>query len=74
MVITAGRLIQFKGWARINGVNGNWFFVKAIDNGEPDVGVDTFEIRTWAPGVSPEGMWSERVVGVLRGGDISVKR
>lgn len=72
LVITGGRIAQFKGWARVNGEEDNWFFVKAIDNGEPGVGADTFEIKVWAPEVDPEGDPTEKAGGVLQGGNIRV--
>ena len=72
LVITGGTIAQIKGWAEVNGEEGNWFFVKAIDNGEPGVGVDTFEIKVWAPGVDPEGDPTERASGVLQGGNVRV--
>ena len=73
LVITGGRIVQFKGWATVNGVPGNWFFVKAIDNGEPGRNNDTFEIKVWFPGVSEEGDPSERAGGVLKAGNIVVQ-
>ncbi|MHC4574207.1 MAG: post-COAP-1 domain-containing protein [Planctomycetota bacterium] len=72
LVITGGKIVQFKGWASVNGQQGHWFFVKAIDNGEPGTNNDTFEIKTWAPGVDPEGDPSDRAGGVLQGGNIVV--
>lgn len=71
LVITGGKIAHFKGWASVNGEEGNWFFVKAIDNGEPGSS-DTFEIKVWSPGVSPEENPSERAGGVLQGGNIVV--
>ncbi|MHC4462861.1 MAG: post-COAP-1 domain-containing protein [Planctomycetota bacterium] len=71
LIITGGKLAQFKGWALVNGEEGNWFFVKAIDNGEPGTN-DTFEIKVWAPGVSIEGEPTDRAGGVLQGGNIVV--
>jgi|GEM_PF-6250731 len=72
LVITGGKLAQFKGWAKVNGEEGHWFFAKAIDNGEPGVDVDVFDIKTWAPGVDPEGDPTERAGGTLQGGNIVV--
>jgi hypothetical protein len=72
LVITGGKIVQFKGWASVNKVDGHWFFVKAIDNGEPGSS-DTFEIKIWAPGVDPEGDPTERAGGVLQGGNIVVQ-
>ena len=72
LVITGGKIAQFKGWASVNGVDGNWFFAKAIDNGEPGKGNDVFDIKVWAPGVDPEGDYTDRAGGVLQGGNIVV--
>jgi len=73
LVITGSNLAQFKGWARVNGEEGNWFFAKAVDNGEANTGVDTFEIKIWAPGVDPDAdVPTERASGVLQGGNIRV--
>jgi hypothetical protein len=74
LVITGSNLAQFKGWARVNGEEDNWFFAKAIDNGEPGTGVDTFEIKIWAPGEDLEGDYTERAGGVLQGGNIRVHK
>jgi len=71
LVITGGKIVQFKGWASVNKEQGHWFFVKAIDNGEPGSN-DTFDIKVWAPGVSEEGDPTERAGGVLQGGNIIV--
>jgi hypothetical protein len=71
LVITGGKIVQFKGWASVNKEEGHWFFVKAIDNGEPATN-DTFDIKIWAPGVDPEGDPSDRAGGVLEGGNIVV--
>jgi len=71
LVITAGRIAQFKGQASVNGQDGYQFFVKVVDNGEPGSN-DTFEIQIWAPGVDPAGSPSERFAGVLEGGNIQV--
>lgn len=71
LVITGGRIVQFKGLACVNGEADNSFFVKAIDNGEPGTS-DSFEIKIWAPGVSPEGNPTDRAAGVLEGGNIVV--
>jgi alpha-tubulin suppressor-like RCC1 family protein len=72
MVITGGRIVQFRGWARVNGEEGNWFFAKGIDDGDPGVDTDSFEIKTWAPGADPEGDPTERAAGLLQGGNIVV--
>jgi hypothetical protein len=74
LVITGGRIVQFKGWARVNGEDGHWFFVKGIDNGEPGVCIDEFDIKTWAPDANPDGDPTERAGGVLQGGNIVVHR
>jgi hypothetical protein len=71
LVITGGRIVQFKGLASVNGEGDNSFFVKAIDNGEPGTS-DSFEIKIWAPGLYPEGDPSDRAGGVLEGGNIVV--
>jgi hypothetical protein len=71
LVITGGRIVQFKGLASVNGEGDNSFFVKAIDNGEPG-SYDNFEIKIWDPGADPEGDPSERAGGVLEGGNIVV--
>ena len=71
LVITGGKIVQFKGWASVNGVAGNWFFVKAIDNGELGTN-DVFDIKIWAPSVDPEGDPSERAGGMLQGGNVVV--
>ncbi len=71
LVITGGKIAQFKGWASVNGEAGHWFFVKAIDNGEPGTN-DIFDIIVWSPGISIEGDPSERAGGVLQGGNILV--
>lgn len=72
LVITGGQIAQFKGWASVNQEEANWFFVKAIDNSDPGTGIDTFEIKVWAPGVSPESDPTERAGGILSGGNIVV--
>lgn len=72
LVITGGKIAQFRGWATVNGEAGNWYFVKAIDNGTPGVGNDTFEIKVWAPGVDSDGDPTEWVGGLLQGGNIVV--
>jgi len=74
LVITGGRIAQFKGWASVNGEEGNWFFAKAIDNGEPGKGNDTFDIKIWAPGLDPEADDPEKAGGVLQGGNIVVHK
>jgi hypothetical protein len=71
LVITGGKIVQFKGWASVNKVDGHWFFVKAIDNRKPGTS-DTFDIKVWAPGVDPEGDPTDRAGGVLQGGNIVV--
>ena len=72
LVISGGRIAQFEGWARVNGQEGNWFFVEAIDNGEPGAGVDRFEIKIWSPVDDPHGDPTVRAGGVLQGGNIAV--
>jgi len=71
LVITGGKIAQFKGWASVNGEAGHWFFVKAIDNGEPGTN-DTFEIKIWNPGSNIDGDYDELAGGVLQGGNILV--
>ncbi len=71
MSFTGGKIVQLKGWASINGVKGNWFFVKAIDNSLRGTG-DTFEMKVWAAGVSPEEEPFERARGILQRGNIVV--
>ena len=72
LVIAGGLVAHFMGRARVNRENGYWFCVKAVDNGQPGSGVDTFEIDIWAPGVPPEEEPTETVGGILRGGNIKV--
>ena len=72
LVVTGGKIVQFKGWARANGEEGYWFLTEAIDNGKPGRGVDVFDLRIWAPGESPEEAPSERAHGLLKGGNIVV--
>ncbi len=72
LVVTGGKIAQFKGWAVVNGVPGNWFFVKAIDNGSPGKNNDIFEIKIWFPGVDPEGDPSDLAGGVINAGNIVV--
>jgi PKD repeat protein len=72
LVITGGKIVQFKGQATVNRQQGCRFFVKAIDNGEPGTN-DTFEIKIWAPGIDPESNSPyERAAGALKGGNIQV--
>jgi len=71
LVITGGKIAMFKGWASVNREPDHWFFVKAIDNGEPGIN-DTFDIKVWAPGVDTEGDPTERAGGTLQGGNIVV--
>jgi hypothetical protein len=72
LVITAGKIAQFSGWAAVNGEAGNWFAVKAIDNGEPGNSSDTLEIRLW-PSHAGQGSEPVKVAeGILGGGNISV--
>ena len=79
LVIAGNKLIQFKGWARIREPggwyqDGFWFTVKAIDNGEPGAGTDTFEIKIWLFDQGPlEDPW-HRAAGVLEGGNIVVHK
>lgn len=72
LVVTGGKIAQFKGWAVVNGIPGNWFFVKAIDNGSPGKNNDVFDIKIWSPGVDPEGDPTERAGGVINAGNIVV--
>jgi hypothetical protein len=72
LVITGGKIVQFKGLARVNGQSGHCFFVKAIDNGSPGKDNDFFEIKIWFPGVDPEGDPSEIAGGVINAGNIVV--
>jgi len=82
LVITGGKIAQFKGFASVNGEEGNWFFAKAIDNGEPGIYSDTFLIKIWYPGYntdsdedaepSPDADPDEIAGGVLQGGNIVV--
>ena len=55
----------------MNGEDGFWYFVKAIDNGEPGT-EDVFDIKIWAPGEDIEGDPTERAGGILQGGNIVV--
>ena len=72
LVITGGKIAQFKGQAVVNRQQGCRFFVKVIDNGEPGTN-DTFEIKVWAPGIDPESNSPyERAAGALKGGNIQV--
>jgi len=72
LVITGGKIVQFKGQAVVNRQQGCRFFVKGIDNGEPGTN-DTFEIKVWAPGIDPESNSPyERAAGALKGGNIQV--
>lgn len=72
LVITGGKIVQFKGYASVNKEPGHWFFVKAIDEGEPGVN-DYFDIKVWAPGMSEEDDEpTERAGGFLQGGNIVV--
>lgn len=70
-MITGGKIVQFKGWASVNGEDGHWFFVKGIDNGERGTN-DVFDIKIWAPGDSIDGDPTERAGGTLQGGNIVV--
>ena len=72
LVITGDHVAQFKGWACVNGEDGNWFSVKVVDSGEPGLGSDTVEINVWAPGADPESDPAEWIGGALGGGNISV--
>jgi hypothetical protein len=74
LVITGGKIAQFKGYATMNGQSGHWYFVKAIDNGEPGF-QDTFEIKIWAPGTDPDidEHW-HRAGGKIQGGNIVVHK
>ena len=72
LVITSGKTAQFKGWAAANGQAGHWYFVKAIDNGEPGA-QDTFDIKIWEPGadLDTDEHW-HRVGGIFQGRSIVV--
>ena len=72
MSFTGGKSVQFKSWASINGMEDNWSFVKAIDNSDPGIYNDTFEIKIWGPEADPEGDPTDRAKGILRGGNIIV--
>jgi len=73
LVISAGRIAHFWGWASVNRQRGYWFSVTAVDNGEPGVRTDTFEIQVCAPGTDPAvDEPTETSCGVLRGGNIQV--
>jgi hypothetical protein len=72
VVVAGGAVAHFMGWARVNRENGYWFCVKAVDNGQPGTGVDTFEIDIWAPEDSLEDEPTESVGGILCGGNIKV--
>ncbi|UCG59805.1 MAG: hypothetical protein JSU70_09845, partial [Phycisphaerales bacterium] len=73
LVITGGKIVQFKGWASVNKTAGYWYFVKGIDNGEPGTLNDEFDIKIWEPGTDPDvdEDW-DRAGGVLQGGNIVV--
>jgi hypothetical protein len=73
LVVSGGRIAQFDGWAKVNGQEGNWFIVEAIDNGEPGRDVDRFEIKIWSPVDDPDGDPTVRMGGVLQGGNIAVR-
>jgi hypothetical protein len=74
LVITDGKIVQFKGWASVNREEGYWFSVEAIDDGNPGVGADSFDLKVWAPGASQDDDPMERAGGLLRGGNITVHR
>jgi len=72
LVITGGKIAMFKGWASVNKEPDHWFFVKAIDEGEPGVN-DHFDIKVWASGLEEEvDDPTERAAGILQGGNIVV--
>jgi len=71
LVITGGKIVQFKGLALVNGVSGYSYFVKGIDKGQQGTS-DVFDIKIWAPSVSTEGDPTERAGGTLSGGNIVV--
>lgn len=72
LVITGDKIAMFKGWASVNKEPDHWFFVKAIDEGEPGVN-DHFDIKVWAPGLDEEvDDPTERAAGILQGGNIVV--
>jgi formylglycine-generating enzyme required for sulfatase activity len=72
LVVTGGKIAQFRGWAVVNGVADCWFFVKAVDNGSPGRNNDIFDIKIWSLGVDPEGDPTERAGGVIGAGNIVV--
>jgi PKD repeat protein len=72
LVITGGKIVQFKGLASVNGVKNYSYFVKGIDESEPGINNDVFDIKIWAPGASIEGDPNERAGGTLSGGNIIV--
>ena len=57
----------------MNGEPGHWYFVKAVDNGEPGTKKDEFDIKIWQPGADPDmdDHW-HRARGLLHGGNIVV--
>jgi hypothetical protein len=66
-VITGTPCVTFSGSARLNNADGYSFTVnRACDNGEPGVGLDTFDISVSGPGVS----YSRN--GTLTGGNLQL--
>jgi len=75
LVVTGGKIAQFGGTATIDGVPGHYFRVKAIDNGEPGIGVDVFWIKIWEGTVieaEKTDPWHNSQ-NTLSGGNIMVK-
>ena len=67
-------LASFKGVARLNGVDGFYFMVKAKDFGEPGVGTDVFMIWIWDGNPDlPETQLVHHSSNVLAGGNIIIK-
>jgi len=66
-VIAGTPCVTFSGGARVNNADGYSFTVKrACDNGEPGIGLDTFDISVSGPGVS----YSRS--GTLTGGNLQL--
>ena len=61
----------FSGPARVNDADGSFTVTFACDNGEPGVGVDTFEISVTGPGVSYSSTGLEGAP-VLTGGNLQL--
>lgn len=71
LVITGGKIAMFKGYATVNEQPENWFFAKAVDNGQPGT-EDTFQIKIWAPTQDIDADPNEHAEGKLKGGNILV--